>query len=73
MGRLRTRCEVGLAGKHSAERWRRCWGGTAGRSLDQTRTSIHDLLKVTPLPSFCCPQPGRVADFRAVHRSSAQA
>ena len=54
MGRLRTRCEVGLAGKHSAERWRRCWGGTAGRSLDQTRTSIHGPAQGGS-PGFGCP------------------
>ena len=37
---------MGMAGKHSAERWQRCWGGSAGRSLAQTRASIAQMLKV---------------------------
>lgn len=39
-------CEVRLAGRHAAEKLQRCWGCSATSSLDETRASIANLLKV---------------------------
>ena len=39
-------CEVRLAGRHAAEKLQRCWGCSAGCFLEETRSSIRNLLTV---------------------------
>lgn len=43
---LARKCRAHLAAKHAAERLARCWGGTAGFDLEESRASIKSMLEV---------------------------
>ncbi|KFM26575.1 Programmed cell death protein 4 [Auxenochlorella protothecoides] len=42
---LARKCRAHLAAKHAAERLARCWGGTAGFDLEESRASIKSMLE----------------------------